>query len=302
MNWQKNVRGKVRSGELLCSHTSFKIGGPARFFVEPKDEDDLKCLIIQLKRDKIPFLIIGAGSNLLVHDAGIKKAVIHLSASRFKHIRFFSESVEAGAATPLSSLVRAAAKKGLSGIEFLIGIPGTLGAGLVMNAGISEKAVGKAAVLRAIGDTVVWVRVMDRNGRIKILQKKEIRFGYRHSGLSHYIVLGAKLKLKKAAASEVEGKIREYISYRRQSQDYSFPSAGCIFKNPAGHSAGKLIDMCGLKGAQRGGACISKKHANFILNCKNAKARDVIALMALMKRSVRHRFKITLEPEIKLWN
>jgi UDP-N-acetylmuramate dehydrogenase len=302
MNWQKNVKGKVKSGELLGSHTSFKIGGPARFFVEPKDEDDLKCLIIQLKRDKIPFLIIGAGSNLLVHDAGIKKAVIHLSASRFKRTRFYSEAVEAGAATPLASLVRAAAKKGLSGLEFLVGIPGTLGAGLVMNAGISEKAIGKAVVLRAIGDTVEWVRVMDRNGAIKIVQKKDIRFGYRHSGLSRCIVLGAKLRLKKEAVRKIQEKIKKYISYRRQSQDYSFPSAGCIFKNPAGHSAGKLIDMCGLKGAQKGGACISKKHANFILNCKNAKARDVIALMALMKRSVRQRFKITLEPEIKLWN
>lgn len=302
MNWWKCLRGRVRLQELLAHHTTFKIGGPAKFFIEPKDSDDLKFLLNLAKRYNMPLLVIGAGSNILVSDQGIDKLVIRLNAPYFRKTLAQGNRLSVGSGVMLAEAVRKATQKGLSGIEFLTGIPGTAGGAVVMNAGITEKTDTMGLRKRSIADAVGKVTVMDYNGAIKTLGKKDIRFGYRKSNLSRYIVLRVQLKLIKRNKEEVRDALLRYRKYRLATQDYGFPSSGCIFKNPPGHSAGKLIDACRLKGRRVNDACVSKRHANFIINLGEAKARDVLKLMSLIKKRVESKFNISLEPEIKIWN
>ncbi|MFA6216326.1 MAG: UDP-N-acetylmuramate dehydrogenase [Candidatus Omnitrophota bacterium] len=301
MNWWKNLKGSVKKQEPLKKHTSFRIGGPARFFVEPKDSDDLKALIVSLKKHTIPFSVIGGGSNLLVSDKGVERVVISLSSPAFKELDFQAGVLDAGAGRWLGEIVMAAKKRGFSGLEFLSGIPGTLGGALVMNAGISKKSSFDCRAAINIGDLVENVTVMSYNGSLKVVSKEDITFGYRRSSLSKYIVLGARLALREKDAREISRIMRHYRDYRRQTQDLSFPSAGCVFKNPQSYSAGQLIDSCGLKGEHIRDAYISGKHANFLLNRGNAKASDVLALMGLVKSAVKKKYKLTLQPEIKIW-
>jgi UDP-N-acetylmuramate dehydrogenase len=181
----------------------------------------------------------------------------------------------------------------LAGLEFLAGIPGTVGGALAMNAG---------AWGRSIGELVEKATVMDYNGDIEVLTKKQMKFSYRNSSLQKYIILNIYLKLKKKNKRIINEKITGYLAQRRNSQDNSLPNAGCIFKNPSERiSAGRLIDLCGLKGRNIGDAFISLRHANFVLNKGNARARDVLKLMELAKREVRKKYRINLEPEIKIW-
>jgi UDP-N-acetylmuramate dehydrogenase len=294
MNWWKELKGRVRAREPLTTHTTFKIGGRCRYFIEPKGAGDLKLLLNLLKRYKIPFLVMGSGSNILAGDKKIESAVIHLGTAAFKKISFKKDLVEIGAGCLLSQLIICASNKGFGGHEFLAGIPGTIGGALMMNA-------GRAKNKQAIADLVEKVIVMDYNGNIKALRKKDLRFGYRKSNLVKYIILSAQIKLVKSNKREIKNRIKEYLDYRRARQDYKMPSAGCVFKNPPQFSAGRLIDLCGLKGRRIGGACISTKHANFIINEDKAKAGDVLKLMQLVKKEVKNKFNITLEPEIKIW-
>lgn len=293
MNWQKNLKGKIKPGEPLKRHTTFKIGGPAEFFIKPKGISDLKLLLKGLKSDKIPILVIGAGSNILAADKGIKAAVLKLNAPDFRKVSFRGNYLNAGSGLMLQQLLSLAVKRGLSGMEFLAGIPGTLGGALVMNAG---------AWGRDIASLVREVKVMDYYGRAKTLKRKEIKFSYRKSGLDKYIILSACLKLIPAKQKEIRDNINKYLELRRNTQDTGLANAGCIFKNPQAGSAGRLIDLCGLKGKRMGGARISLKHANFILNKGNARSRDVLGLMRLMRKTVKQKFKVSLEPEIKIWN
>lgn len=290
-NW---CGGKIKLKEPLRNHTTFKIGGAADCFIEPKDTDDLKLLLNLLKRYKISFLIIGAGSNILVSDKGIAGAVIHLNSPYFKKIFFKADFIEVRAGCYLSEFISAAKERSLSGGEFLSGIPGTVGGALIMNAGQSRKGKG-------IGDLVESVTVMDDAGVVKTLFKKNLRFTYRRSNLSKYIILSAGIRLVKKNKQEIHNRIKEYLSYRRDSQELILPSAGCIFKNPACVSAGKLIDLCGLKDTRIGSAGISLKHANFIVNMGNADAESVLRLMRLIKKQIKAKFNIDLKPEIKIW-
>lgn len=292
MNWWKNLKGTVRTQEPLRKHTTFKIGGRAKFFIEPKDISDLKLLLTSAKKYKIPIFVIGMGSNVLISDKGLKAIVVHLDSPYFKKASCKRNSLEVGVGLKLRQLVQTARMRSLSGVEFLTGIPGTVGGALVMNAG----AWGKN-----IGDLVVKTSVMDYNGNIKTLSKKDIKFEYRSSSLKKYIILSARLKLAKKNKEEIKENIKKYLKLRFNSQDNSLPNAGCIFRNPSGTLAGMLIDQCGLKGEKEGGACVSRKHANFILNRKDARAGDVLKLMDLIKRRVRNRFNVVLEPEIKIW-
>jgi UDP-N-acetylmuramate dehydrogenase len=292
MNWQRKLKGKVKLNEPLKKYTTFKIGGPAKFLVEPQDADDLKLFLELRKKAGVPFRVIGSGSNILAGDRGFRGAVLKLSSPYFKRIKFDKFFLECGAGNSLGRVIAAAKTRGLSGLEFLSGIPGTAGGALVMNAGTNDKS---------IGSLVESVKVMDYNGRINDLFRTDLRLGYRRSNLSRYIILGCCLKLAKKGKKEIVNKAEEYLSRRRITQDLLRPSAGCIFKNPPGKSAGKLIDLCGLKGRKAGGAAVSKIHANFILNYGAAKAADVLKLMSLIKRRVKGKFNITLEPEIKIW-
>lgn len=301
MNWRNGLKIKTEQKKSLHNYTTFKIGGRPKYFFEPKDINELKLLVSLSKKYKTPILVLGAGSNILASDKGVDALVVRLNSPSFKWMKFENTFIKIGSGIMLNRVVSAAKRRGLSGAEFLAGIPGTVGGALVMNAGVSEKVKGKRPKARGIGDIVQAATVMDGDGGIKTLHKNEMKFGYRRSNLSEYIILSACIKLLKKNGLTIVNKINKYLDYRRISQDSSYPSAGCIFKNPVGFSAGQLIDLCGLKGRQIGGACISRKHANFILNTAGAKARDVFALMDLMQKEVKNKFNITLEPEIKIW-
>ena len=292
MTWWKNLKGKIRLEEPLKGHTTFKIGGPAKFFIEPIDIADLKLLLASAKKYKIPILVIGGGSNVLIGDKGVRGIVLQLNSALFRRISFKRSCLEAGCGVTLRYLIQAAGERAFSGVEFLAGIPGTVGGALAMNAG----AWGKD-----IGDLVQKATVMDYNGNIKIVSKKDIKFEYRKSSLRKFIILSACIKLAKNKKEEIRDKIRKYLYCRRNTQDISLPSAGCIFKNPKRQSAGRLIDLCGLKGKRVGGASVSLRHANFILNRGNACARDVLKLMDLIKKRVKYKFNVNLQPEIKIW-
>ena len=294
MNWWRNLKGRIRLAEPLKNHTTFKIGGPAKFFIEPQDPNDLRLLLSLVKRYNFPIFVIGRGSNLLISDKGINGVVLRLNAPWFNKLSYKDNYLETGSGILLSKVVLFAKGHGLSGAEFLVGIPGTVGGALAMNAGIAKDNC-------SIGNLVENITVMDYHGNIRILNKKNIRFGYRTSSLSKYIILSALIKLSRKNKEEIGNKIKAYLKYRKLTQDLSKPSAGCIFRNPAGHSAGRLIDLCGLKGKRIQDVCVSLKHANFILNLGKGSARDVCKLMDLIRKKVNNKFNISLTPEIKIW-
>jgi len=294
MNWQSGLKGKFRFFEPLKKYTTLKIGGRARYFAEPASEKELHLLLALARKQRVRVLILGAGSNLLVDDKGVDALVIRISAPYFKKIIFRGRTVEAGSGVRLAGFIAQTARRGLGGQEFLAGIPGTVGGALMMNAGQSQKG-------DSIGDLIDRVRVMDYNGNIKNLTPEKIKFGYRKSGLEKYIILSACFNLRRKNKNKIQGIVKEYLCRRRQSQDLSRPSAGCVFRNPARDSAGRLIELAGLKGRKLGGAEVSRKHANFIINRQGATCRDVLRLMQLLKRQVKNKFKVELKPEIKIW-
>ncbi|RJO65625.1 MAG: UDP-N-acetylmuramate dehydrogenase [Candidatus Omnitrophota bacterium] len=292
MNWYKGLGQSCKCREPLKRHTTLKIGGPARFFIEPRDRDQLQELLRLLRRNKISFHVLGMGSNVLVRDRGFNGAVVRLHAPGFKKITFGSNYVIAGSGVSLVRLLLGCYQEGFSGLEFLTGIPGTTGGALVMNAGIKEKC---------IADALESVTVMDKNGSIKTIVNKDARFSYRSSCLKKFVVLDGRFRVRRRPRLLIKKRMDELRAWRHRNQDYSFPSAGCVFKNPVNDSAGRLIDACGLKGVIIGGAAVSLLHANFIVNRGKASAADVLKLMLLMKTQVKRRFSITLTPEIEIW-
>jgi len=292
MLWPKNLKYKVKTEIKLAAFTTFKIGGRARFFFEPTDLKSLQEALICAKKSGLKVFILGAGSNILVSDSGINGIVIKLSGRDFKGLDNKGTCITAGSGLKLNQLILFAKDKGLSGLEFLAGIPGTLGGALAGNAG---------AWSNSIGERVKEVSVLDYNGKQKLLSGSKLRFAYRKSNLNKYIIISAKLQLHAADKDKIAFKIKEYFLRRSKTQRNNLPNAGCIFKNPAKNPAGALIDTCGLKGTTKGAALISKVHANFILNSGKAKCSDVLSLMDLIQRKVKERFKINLQPEIKIW-
>ena len=283
---------KFKKGELLSNHTTFRIGGGAQYWAEPKDVAQLAELLFWCRKNKIRVRVIGSGSNILVPDHGLRGVVVRLNTSFFTTISKMDRLCLVGAGTQLSSFIAYCTRQGLSGVEFLSGIPGTVGGALVGNAGTKDKS---------IGDLVEFVIVMDYNGHIRKQSAADLDFSYRHSNIYDCVVLQACLKLVKKNKTIIRTTIARFVYARRKSQGKSWRSAGCCFKNPQGDSAGRLIDACGLKGARRGNAVVSYTHANFILNDGNATASDVLALIRLIKAKVKKRFGIRLEPEIKIW-
>ncbi len=303
MRWLKNLRGRIRFNEPLMKHTTFKIGGNAKFFIEPHDPDDLKLVLRGAKIAKLSIFVLGSGSNLLVDDQGLDSVVIRLTHPFFKKIRLSKGLLEVGSGVLLQKLIKETSRFGLGGCEFLTGIPGTVGGAVVMNAGITDRTQNakRRTQNKNIGDLVEKVKVMDYNGNIKTLNKKDLKFGYRKSNLLKYIVLAVKIRLRKKDKKKIREKIKHYLRYRLSTQELHYPSAGCIFENPAGLSAARLIDSCGLKGEHFGEARVSYKHANFIINRGKASAADVLKLMDYIKKKVKYKFNISLKPEIKIW-
>ncbi|MDD5440289.1 MAG: UDP-N-acetylmuramate--L-alanine ligase [Candidatus Omnitrophica bacterium] len=286
----RSLEGIAREYEPLAGHTSFRIGGPARFWAEPEDEHDLRAILEFASAKRLRVMVLGAGSNVLFSDRGFPGIVVRLSGPLFNGIVIKGTSVSAGAGVPLQRLIKEACRAGLCGLEGLSGIPGTVGGAVYMNAGYKI----------TVGACVKKLRVMDKQGTVRILSRKDLTFGYRTSNLTPYIVLGAELKLKKAVGRDIEKLCSELIRHKKENQPLGKPSAGCVFKNPEGSSlsAGKLIDECGLKGKQCGGAEVSRKHANFIINTGQATSRDVQRLKSMIKRTVRARKGVLLEEEL----
>jgi len=282
-------RGNISISEPLARFTTFKIGGPADYYLEPKDREDLINLIKYLKEIKYPYLIIGNGSNVLISDEGIRGAAINLEFG-FTKIQINKNNVFAEAGIRLSKLVDVCIENSLVGMENLAGIPGTLGGAILMNAG---------AYGGEISNFIKTVEVVD-DVEIKFLTKEECGFTYRKSNLERKIILSAEFELPFGDKAKARERRKELLIKRNQSQPVDVPNAGSIFKNPVGNYAGRLIEQAGLKGLTIGGAKVSEKHANFIVNFNNASANDVIELMKVIQETVFNKFGILLEPEFKM--
>lgn len=287
--------GEVKFREPMRNYTSLRIGGPADIFAMPQDLSSLKNMYINLRRNKIPFFPLGGGTNILVRDGGIEGAVISLRSFRrtgvlSKDNKYAYLFAEAG--TLLQRIVNFSKENGYSGVEGLAGIPGTVGGAIFGNAG---------AFGYEMKDVLISVEVMDIEGRIKRFKAEEINFGYRSTSISqNELILGAEIKLKKDEKEEVSAKIDDFLEKKREKQPLREPSAGCVFKNPAGLSAGKLIDEAGCKGIKIGDVEVSGIHANFFINKGRANASDFIRLMEEVAHRVKERFGAVLEPEIKI--
>lgn len=280
----------LKESESMSRHTTFRIGGPARYFFSPTAAEELRSVLCGALEQDLNAYPLGAGSNLLVNDNGIEGAVIHLG--RLRSIRIEKNLVIAGSGFPLPALISHTCQHGLGGLETLAGIPGTLGGAVVMNAG------GKYG---CIGDNVKYVLAIDNECGLKKLGPKELGFKYRHSEIKNELIVEVCLELKQADPEELQKKHAGILTEKKLTQPLSEPNAGCVFKNPAGQSAGALIDKAGLKGLKKGGAEISSKHANFIVNTGGAKAVDVLALIEKIKQTVQEKSGVKLELEIKVW-
>jgi len=290
---------KIRYGELLSNHTSLKIGGVIFCWLEPENADDILEAAQIAEKGKKPIVVIGRGSNILASDNGFDGIVINLNRG-FDFIEKESEDVlNVGAAVPISRLVRQSAKEGLSGCEFLSGIPGSFGGAVFMNAGVRDTSDVRPCI--EVKDIISSVDIIDlKSKKRETLKKDKIDFSYRSSGLDGKCILGARLKLKKDDKKAVYNRINSFMKSREWINDLGF-SAGSVFKNPDKENpAGRLIESCDLKGKRIGGAEISSKHANIIVNAGRAKSRDVEDLIELAKSRVEKKFNITLQLEIRI--
>lgn len=281
------IKEKIEKNINLASLTTFKIGGPAKYFCQAKTEEELIQVIKWAKKNKIPYFVIGGGSNLLISDKGFKGLVIKLS---MKQCQAMGNRLLFGSALMLSQVVSFLIKNNLTGLEWAAGIPGTIGGAVRGNAG---------AFGQEISDNLLKVTVL-RGNKIIELKNKEIKFTYRQSIFKKNkdIILSVVFGLKKGKKQENKKIVQDILQRRKKSHPFQ-PSAGCVFKNPKPKSAGLLIDQCGLRGKQIGGAKISEKHANFIINTGEAKARDVKNLIELIKKQVKDKFNIELKEEIQ---
>jgi UDP-N-acetylmuramate dehydrogenase len=295
MIWWKRLNGVERDCPL-GARTTWRIGGRAEFLLHPASVDELRQACALARENGVRVLVLGRGSNILVADGMVKGLVVCLDGPAFSGIQRFGTAVVAGAGVPLARLLSCCRRWGLGGLEFLTGIPGTVGGACALNAGVTVRGAQKA-----IGDCIECVWVLDYNNTVRLVEARALAFSYRTARLGSAIVLAARFGLRRRACAAIAKDIAGFRARRMRSQDWRLPSAGCVFKNPSGDSAGRLIDSCGLKGRRIGGAVISAKHANFILNTGTASCADVLALMRLARQQVQRRYRIRLEPEIRLW-
>ncbi len=281
----------VWADEPMSAHTSFKIGGPAAVFVSPKSEDEIISASALLREKGIDFTVTGNGSNLLVSDKGIDSVVMNISKD-YSHINCIDDTIYASSGVLLSRIASLALENSLTGFEFASGIPGSLGGAIVMNAG---------AYGGEMKDVVLSTKYIDRDGRLCTCIRAEHEFLYRKSRFKDGdIILSSSLKLRKGNESEIRLAMNELAAKRREKQPLEYPSAGSTFKRPEGYFAAKLIDDAGLRGCRIGGAMVSDKHTGFVVNIGGASFDDVIKLMEHIKNVVYDKFKVELEPEVKI--
>lgn len=283
-------KGSVLFDEPMKNHTTFRIGGPADCFVEPAMEE-VEPLISCLKKQEIPYTLIGNGSNLLVSDSGIEGVTVSFGKA-MSEVSSEGNVLKAQAGILLSRLASFAATHSLGGLEFASGIPGTLGGAITMNAG---------AYGGEMKDVVTSVKVLHQ-GQIKEFSGEEMNFSYRHSRVleEDMIVLEVTFNLCPGNEEEILSKMKELNSRRVEKQPLNFPSAGSTFKRPEGYFAGKLIEDAGLKGYTVGGAQVSEKHSGFVVNTGNATAKDVKQLICDVQKIVKEKFGVSLEPEVRI--
>ncbi len=288
-NIREIFQGTVILNHSLAPYTSMKVGGVADYFLEPKSSEDLVALVAFLKQQNVPFMVIGRGSNLIVSDDGIRGAVIHLEAG-VAGVRMDGDLVLAEAGARLTKLVDFCVQAGLGGLEWAAGIPGSVGGAVVMNAGAHG---------HEMQDFFVDADVI-RDGSVVRVQKKDAAFAYRTSVFVRDVVLGARFRLEKDSREDILKRKSELMAHRNATQPLNLPNSGSMFKNPPGTFAAKLIEQAGLKGKRIGGAQISEKHANFMVNLGTARAEDVIRLIELVRRTVYQNAGVLLELEVKL--
>ncbi len=284
------VSGEVRANEPMSRHTTYRVGGPADLFVVVETLADLARVCETLAEEDVPYAVLGKGSNVLVADAGYRGAVLVLG-KEFRRHEIDGEHLKAGAAVMLAALVQEAFRKGLAGMAFAVGIPGTFGGALAMNAGARGDSIG--SLVEAV-TLYVPGRGMER------LRAAEVPWGYRTSGLARRgVVLEGVLKARTGDSEAIRREMERNFRARKESQPLSQPSAGSVFKNPEGDSAGRLIEAAGLKGLRLGGARVSRQHANFIVNEDGATAADVVGLIRKVQMTVRDVHGVELRPEIR---
>lgn len=281
----------VRESELLSKHTTFRVGGPADLFIDVKNSAALKLIISEIKKNNLPYFIIGNGSNLLVSDSGYRGVVIRLSGE-FDSVKIIDNHMICGAGTSLAKVCVEAFKAGLSGLEFAWGIPGSCGGAVFMNAG----AYGKE-----MSSVLVSATHLNENNEIETFNKNELELSYRNSVYSNnkFVIISLKLKLQKDNINDIKLRMQDYISRRKSKQPLEFPSAGSIFKRPPGYFVAPLIEKHGLKGEKIGGAMVSTKHCGFIINKNDATCKDILSLINKIKSKIYEKEGIKLKTEVK---
>ena len=282
----------VKRDEPLADYTWFGLGGPARFFVTPRNEEELQEVVKRCHDNATRLYILGRGSNLLVADEGIDAVVARLTDTHFGQITVEGNTVRAGAGASLNRLLQVCARHGLTGIEALVGIPGSVGGAVKINAG------GRFG---DIGSLTQSVRLMDSSGYEFVRPREDIFFGYRETNIMAKMILSAEFSLEPDNPDQIARTIKEVWMLKKLSQPVSSRNAGCVFKNPRALSAGALIDQAGLKGTKVGGAEVSQRHANFIIVESGGTSTDVLNLIDQIKDRVRDRFDVELELEIDIW-
>lgn len=282
---------KVRINEPMNRHTTFRIGGPADYFLLPSSSEEVKGILEICKEESLQYFILGNGSNLLVSDEGYRGVIIQLYRN-YGGLTVEGTEIRAGAGVLLSQIAATARNESLTGFEFAGGIPGTLGGAVVMNAG---------AYGGELKDVLKEAVVMDREGNIFTVPVEKLAMGYRTSLVktAGYLVLEAVISLKKGSQEEIRDTMKDLADRRISKQPLEYPSAGSTFKRPEGYFAGKLIMDAGLRGYQVGDAQVSEKHCGFVINKGNATAADVLTLIENVREKVQKQFGVTLEPEVK---
>ncbi len=276
----------------LHSYTSFRTGGLAEIFVEPVNTLELKRVLQFCKEENKEIFVFGKGTNILVNDNGVKGVVIHLGGVDFKKVERNGRYVSCGAGVNLPKLIQKTASWGLEGLEVLVGIPGTVGGAVMMNAG------GKYG---DISETINTLTTMAFNGKVTNYNREEVEFAYRKCNLSEQVVIEVEFALNKLQKEEILEKLGKIYEEKKKSQPLSEYSAGCIFKNTRYFKAAELIDKANLKGQQVGGALVSRKHANFIINTGNATSADILALIKIISGIIKKKYDVSLDQEIQIW-
>ncbi|WP_413301450.1 UDP-N-acetylmuramate dehydrogenase [Bacillus sp. 1P10SD] len=285
--------GKVKENELLAHHTTMKIGGPADLFIEPSSVENLKKVMSVINKHGLSWRAIGRGSNLLVSDKGIEGVVIKLS-SGLDFLEINGTTITVGGGHSLVSLATLISKKGLTGLEFASGIPGSVGGAVYMNAGAHGSDISKI---------LTRAHVLFENGSLEWLSNEEMKFSYRTSVLQNErpgIVVEAVFDLAAGDRAAIVAQMQKNKDYRKETQPWNFPCAGSIFRNPLPNYAGKLIETAGLKGFSIGGAKVSEMHGNFIVNAGNAKAEDVLSLIQHIKDTIFDLYGVKIETEVEI--